>query len=107
LATVGFELEGQSYRLENADSDISVGSPNLELRRSELRLRLEYQRSLSKFYWIGIQAGLRYNYAFEVDSFGPDNTEFFRGFFGDQKYVLENTLAHTWFVQVTFNLVSP
>jgi hypothetical protein len=50
---------------------------------------------------------LRYNYAFEVDSFGPDNTEFFRGFFGDQKYVLENTLAHTWFVQVTFNLVSP
>jgi len=107
LATVGFELEGQSYRLENVDADIPVTSPNLELRRSELRLRLEYQRSLSGFYWIGIQAGLRYNYAFEVDSFGADNREFFRGFFGDQKYVLENTLSHTWYVQVTFNLVSP
>jgi hypothetical protein len=107
LATLGFELEGQSYRLENVDADIPVTSPNLELRRSELRLRLEYQRSLSGFYWIGIQAGLRYNYAFEVDGFGPDNQEFFRGFFGDQNYLIENTLAHTWYVQVTFNLVSP
>lgn len=107
LASLGFELEGQSYRLENVDNDISVNQPNLELRRSELRLRLEYQRSLSGFYWIGIQAGLRYNYAFEVDSFGNNNHEFFRGFFGNQPYLLENSLQHTWFVAVTFNLVSP
>lgn len=107
LATLGFELEGQSYRLENVDSDILVSQTNLELRRSELRLRLEYQRSLSGFYWIGIQAGLRYNYAFELDSFGSDNREFFRGFFGDQGYLLENSLQHTWFVSVVFSLVSP
>jgi hypothetical protein len=107
LATLGFELEGQSYRLENVDSDILVSQTNLELRRSELRLRLEYQRSLSGFYWIGIQAGLRYNYAFELDTFGPDNREFFRGFFGDQGYLLENSLQHTWFVSVVFSLVSP
>jgi hypothetical protein len=109
LATLGFELEGQSYRLENVDSDILAPQPlsNLELRRSELRLRLEYQRSLTGFYWIGIQAGLRYNYAFELDTFGPDNREFFRGFFGDQGYLLENSLQHTWFVSVVFSLVSP
>lgn len=105
LAMFGFELEGQSYQLNN-DSGFNLGPDPYELRRGELRIRLDYQRSIKNFNWIGFQVGYRYNWTFEVDELQEGN-EFFRGFFGDQPYAIENILANTFYVQVTLNLVSP
>lgn len=103
LLFAGFELEGNSYRLRNRDN-VFAGFPNdaLELRRSELRLRLVYERSLYGFIWLSAQVGYRYNYRFEVD-----NGEFFRGFFGDQQYVFENKLTNPIYFNIGLNLVSP
>ena len=98
----GYELEGNSYRvLRNR-----FAGRNLELRRSELRIRAVWETSLYKFVWLSVQAGYRHGYSFNLDRFENDE-EFFRGFFGDQPYAQENTLRGTWYAQVSINLVSP
>lgn len=102
LLLLGYELEGQTYRIDSRNQ----GVQNLELRRSELRFRLAYERSLSGFIWISFQAGFRYNYSFNIDNL-TDNRDFFRGFFGDQPYFMENTLENTFYSMLSINLVSP
>jgi hypothetical protein len=103
----GFELEGNSYRIGNdggalSDSDFD----ELEVRRSELRFRFVYERQLKGFVWVSAQAGYRYNYSYNVDQVA-DGDEFFRGFFGDQEYALENDLTNPLYFNVSINLVSP
>ncbi len=100
LAFFGYELEGQSYRISNIEGINGVKDP--ELRRSELRIRLTFERSLKDFIWISAQAGLRYNWNFNVDE-----GDFFRGFFGEQPYLLENSLTNAMYFNVSINLVSP
>ena len=53
----GYELEGASYRLYNT----KFNAQNLELRRSEVRFRLDYQRQIKGFLWLGVQAGVMLN----------------------------------------------
>lgn len=106
LLRLGYELEGASYRLQNRRGQFAdeEGRPyeDIELRRSELRFQVIYERSLSGFIWIALQAGYRYNYNYNVD-----DGEFFRGFFGDQTYVMENALTNPLYFNVSLNLVSP
>jgi hypothetical protein len=102
LLLAGYALEGQSYRL----NDLSENGNSLEIRRGELRLRLEYQRQLTGFIWVSAQAGWRNNWSFHVDELeGGD--EFFRGFFGDQTYRLLNDLGDTPYFNISIHLVSP
>lgn len=106
LLKIGYELEGNSYRLQNRRGQFrdAEGEPldDVELRRSELRFQAIYERSLSGFIWISVQAGYRYNWSYNVD-----DGEFFRGFFGDQDYVAENILTNPLYFNVSLNLVSP
>ena len=101
----GFDLEGTSFRIGNKNE---LNSPfnDLELRRSELRFRLKYERQLIGFIWISAKVGYRYNYSFNVDRV-ENGEDFFRGFFGDQKYVMENSLTNPLFFNFSINLVSP
>ncbi|MCI5058524.1 MAG: hypothetical protein MRY83_20605, partial [Flavobacteriales bacterium] len=55
LLLAGYELEGQSYRL----NDLSPANRSWELRRGELKLRLEYQKQIKGFVWFAFQAGYR------------------------------------------------
>ncbi len=106
----GYELEGQSYRLSRMrgtlysfDDGVTVKTmQNPELRRGELRIRFTYEKSLKDFIWLSIQAGYRYNWRYDIDE-----GEFFRGFFGDQPYVLENNLTNPLYLNISINLVSP
>lgn len=103
LLFFGYELEGNTYRV------MANGSPALEhyeLRRSELRFRFIWEQSIYKFIWLSVQAGYRYDYSYNVDEFTNDR-EFFRGFFGDQPYAMENSLSGTWYTFISLNLVSP
>lgn len=101
LAFFGYELEGNSYLIRNRGNEFATGINNLELRRSELRIRLTFERSIKDFLWFSLQAGLRYNMRFNVD-----DKEFCRGF-GDQAYFFENTLSNALYVNFSVNLVSP
>jgi len=90
ILLAGYELEGASYRLYGSE----FATKNVELRRSELRFRLDYQKQIKGFLWIGIQAGIIANYSFNVDSLSENgNKEFFRGFFGEQTYVFRNGVS--------------
>jgi hypothetical protein len=74
----------------------------IELRRSEIRTRLDFQRALSDFIWVGFQAGYIINYGFNVDS-----GNFYRGFGSDRPFVMENSVSSAPYFQVSINLVSP
>jgi len=102
LLLMGYELEGQSYRI----SALSDANRSLEIRRGELRFRLDYQFQLSGFFWAGIQAGMRLDYSYDADNL-ENNREFFRGFFGTQKFAMKNTLENAPYLQVSINFVSP
>lgn len=103
ILLAGYELEGSSYRLYN----VGLSAKNVELRRSELRIRLDYQRQLKGFVWLAVQAGLRHNVNFNVDSLGDSNKDFFRGFVGKQDYIMLNDLSLVPYFNVSLNLVSP
>lgn len=103
----GFELEGQSYRLNNNPNVApDWGADFVELRRSELRFRLMYERSLYNFIWLSVQAGYRVNYLFDLDEL-VDGREFYRGFFGSQPMFTENVNTNPLYFNVSLNLVSP
>lgn len=102
LLLIGYELEGQSYRI----AELSTPSQSFEIRRGELRPRLDYQRQLYGFFWLGVQVGARIDYSFDADYLG-NNKEFFRGFFGNQKFAMKNSLSTTPFANVSINFVSP
>lgn len=103
ILLAGYELEGTSYRLY----DTQLNTQGLELRRSEIRARLDYQRQLVGFLWVGIQAGVIVNYNFNVDELAStDNQDFYRGFFGDQPFVFSNKMSPMPYINITLNLVS-
>ncbi|MFN3404664.1 MAG: hypothetical protein ACK40G_11250 [Cytophagaceae bacterium] len=110
LILLGYELEGQSYRLNNrqgyfppaAETRPHYNVNNLELRRSEIRARIIYERGFSDFIWLSAQFGYVINYRNKVDS-----GDFLRGFFGDQLYVMENKLTNPLYFNISLNLVSP
>lgn len=102
LLLMGYELEGQSYRIES----LSTPNNSFEIRRGELKPRLEYQRQLIGYFWASAQAGVRLNYSFDAD-FLPDGKEFFRGFFGDQPFAMRNTLSPTPYFNLSISFVSP
>lgn len=101
LAFFGYELEGNSYLIRAREEGDLMPLGNVELRRSELRIRLMAERSLKDFLWVSVQAGFRYNWNFNVDQ-----REFFRGF-GDDPYTFENTIGNAFYANVSINLVSP
>ena len=102
LLLAGYELEGQSYRING----LSTADNSLEIRRGEMRLRLEHQRQLKGFIWLSVQAGYRYDWTFDADEL-PDGREFFRGLFGDEPFAMRNNLGGALYGQVGIHLVSP
>lgn len=112
LLLAGFEVVGSSYHLGNADGLFPANetpgmlegynNKKLELRRSEIRLRLDFQRAITDFIWVGLQAGYIVNYNYNVDS-----GNFYRGFGSDRPYIMENSVKSAPYFQVSLNLVSP
>lgn len=100
----GFELEGQSYRINEISK--TLDNQSLEIRRGEMRWRAMWQRQLSGFIWLQAQAGYRINWSYNADTLtGGD--EFFRGFFGNQEYAMLNSLTNPFYANISINLVSP
>jgi len=107
MILAGFELEGQSYRLNTISETLyAANNGSFEIRRGELRPRLEYMRQLTGYFWLGVQAGYRLNYSYDADVL-PGGKEFFRGFFGDQSFAMLNSIGNAPYAQITINFVSP
>ncbi len=103
LMLAGYELEGQSYRMDY----LSDADRSLEIRRGEMRARVEFQRQITGFIWLSAQVGWRYNWSFNADALPDDGKEFFRGFTGSQPYAMLNTLGNPLYFNIGVHLVSP
>jgi hypothetical protein len=112
----GVELEGTSYRLNDRNNyygtkDDHTGHTghvelnNLELRRSEIKFRVIWDRPIKDFYWFSLAAGYRTFYRYNTDS----GSEVFRGFglVNKASYLEVNKLGGAPFVTAIINLVSP
>jgi hypothetical protein len=102
LLLAGYELEGQSYRIQQ----FSMMGNSFEIRRGELRPRLEYQQQLVGFFWLNVQAGLRIDWSFDADQL-PEGKDFFRGFFGEQNFAMRNQIGPTPYFNIGISFVSP
>lgn len=102
LLLAGFDLEGQSYRID----DYSINGNSYEIRRGEVRPKLEFQTRISGYIWATVQAGYRMDWSYDADEL-DSNRDFFRGFFGNQDFGMINTLGNPLFFNVGLNFVSP
>lgn len=101
LLLVGFELEGQSYRID----DFSFGDNSFEIKRGEARARVEWQRKLMTGIWSHVQVGYRYDWSFDADDL-EGSRDFFRGLFGSQEFGMRNNLTNPIYFQVGVSFVS-
>jgi hypothetical protein len=61
---------------------------SLELRETEVKFRLRWERELLSFLWLGAEAGYRYNYAFDAfDRTNVDRERIIRTKLGGAPYV--------------------
>ncbi|MGB3852447.1 MAG: DUF6268 family outer membrane beta-barrel protein [Tunicatimonas sp.] len=101
ILSLGHNFQGNTYRLNALANDFE-GGLNPELRRSELRLRAILDRAVTRTVWLSIQAGLRYNWEFNVD-----DGDFFRSLLSDDPYLFENSQSNPVFAQFSISWVSP
>lgn len=104
LLLLGYELEGNSYSIINRTTGAKYNAAynDLELRRSEIRPRITYEKAITDFIWVSAQVGYRINYNFNVD-----NGDIFRLLGSKQSYYMDNTLSNAIYFQISLSLVSP
>lgn len=118
ILRLGLELEGTSYRLNDRDDYFAnntafdnTGAPldQLELRRSDIRIRGMWDFSVKNFYWLSVSAGYRLVYRYNVDQVNTSEDQSIRlfGLVSDSPYLLENQMGGTFFVSLVAALVSP
>ena len=72
---LGYELEGQSYHIQGDDTGFfpsaAFGAPpgndEWELRKSEIRARISWDKAITDFIWFNVQAGAVITYRMDVD----------------------------------------
>lgn len=112
LLKAGFTVIGATYALNEWSENAEAYAPEVnelfaaeavELRRSEIRTGLTYQRQLFGFFWLSAEAGYRINYSFELDQDG----DFLRFFGNDEPYFIENELENAMYFTVGITYTSP
>lgn len=108
MVFLGYELQGQSFRMYENLPGFDIRDEDLEIRRGEIRVRAIYEFSLKNFIWMSVQAGYRINYRYDVDRLvsGPDIYRAF-GLLDSPDYAQLNALTNPFYVNVSVNLVSP
>lgn len=102
LLLLGWEVEGNTFRINNDDGRYNLPYNDMELRRSELRFRATWEHALTSQIWLSAQAGYRYNWSFDID-----RGDFFRPFGDDEPFLVENTLTDPIYFNISINWVSP
>ena len=109
MVFLGYELQGQSFRMYENLPGFDIRDEDLEIRRGEIRVRAIYEFSLKNFIWMSVQAGYRINYRYDVDRLasGSDIYRAFGLIDGTPAYAQMNGLTNPFYVNVSVNLVSP
>ncbi len=95
MLQLGFELEGNQYWMNLPNSQKGA----VFIQRGELKPRIMWERKISGFVWLSAQAGLRYNWRFDV-------MNEYNGKRDNQRYFSSN-LGNPLYFNISINLVSP
>ncbi|WP_340153775.1 hypothetical protein [uncultured Marivirga sp.] len=108
LLLAGFELEGGSYRIGGLSNPTAGEISSFEIRRGEIKARLEYQRRLVGFFWWSVQAGIRIDYSYDAD-YLDDGAETLRvfGIAGEAPFSMRNSLGPAPYFNFSISFVSP
>lgn len=95
ILQMGFELEGNQFWMNQP------GTPNnaLFVQRGEMKPRIIWDRKISGFFWLSAQAGLRYNWRFDVMN-DYDAKE-------DSQRYFSSRLGNPFYFNISINFVSP
>lgn len=98
----GYELEGQSYLLQNSPSASDLfPTNNYELRKSEIRARVMLNQALTSFIRLNVQAGVAPAYRFHLDNDASAKT----GFDNGERSL--GSLGVPMYFRIGLNFVSP
>ncbi len=111
LLGLGFKVTGNTYHLNNLRANAGdafnqpalANSDNFELRRSEIRAGLRFNRAITGFFWLTAEAGYRINYSYDVDQGG----DFLRFWGNEESYFMENELGNPAYFLLGISYVSP
>lgn len=110
ILRAGMELEGTSFNLRNTTNEAILPnlSDPLELRRSEIKLRLLWDVPVKNFWRTQLGLGYRVMYRYNVDREvgGKEMLRLF-GILSDAPYFYDNKVGGAVMFSATFNLVSP
>jgi hypothetical protein len=95
LPARGFELEGNQFFMQLPNTT----TKNTYIQRGEVKPRIMWDKKLTGFLWINAQAGLRYNYRFDVVN-RYDAKE-------DSQRFFTSNLGNPLFFNISLNFVSP
>ena len=92
LFYAGYSVDGSNYIVALRQAlPLGPGKQplrSLELRETEVKFRLRWERELLSFLWLGAEAGYRYNYAFDAfDHTNADRERIIRTKLGNAPYV--------------------
>jgi len=95
ILQLGFELEGNQFMMNLPNSP----NGSVFIQRGELKPRIIWDKKISGFIWLSAQAGLRYNWRFDVmnEYNGKNNI---------QRYFSSN-LGNPLYFNISLNFVSP
>lgn len=99
----GYELEGQSYYLQGENEALLSPSFNSnstmnewELRKSEIRTRISWDKAISDFVWFNVQAGVIFTYRMDIDEMASSSNAW-----------LTNNVGIPYYFRFGIQLVSP
>jgi len=102
LLFVGYEMEGNSYRILNRTNPLISNYNDMELRRSEIRPRITFEKCITGFIWLSVQAGYRINFRYDIDQ-----GDRFRVVGDNEGFLQTNDLSNAYYFNISINLVSP
>ncbi len=95
MLQAGFELEGNQFWMNLANSKNGA----VYIQRGELKPRIMWDKKITGFFWLNAQAGLRYNWRFDVMDEYNARKESLRYF--------TSNLGNPLFFNISLNFVSP
>lgn len=94
ILQLGYELEGNQYWMRTPSANGQVF-----IQRGELKPRVMWDKKLSGFFWLNVQAGFRYNWRFDVMNEYDARK--------DEKLFFRSALTNPFYFSVGINFVSP
>lgn len=95
MLQAGFELEGNQFWMSQSNSL----NNSVYIQRGELKPRIMWDKKIHGFFWLNAQAGMRYNYRFDVMNKYDSKKETYRYF--------KSELGNPLYFSISLNFVSP